>query len=89
MPFVFLPVYARSLGISTMDVAYLLSIMGGTNTLGRVIAGALGGKEGVDSIIINSIALVIAGGFVLALPHFDERYLLEVFSAVFGLCVGQ
>ena len=89
MPFVFLPVYAKTAGLDNMEVALLLSILGGTNLFGRLIAGALGGKSWVDALIINNVALVLAGGATVALPWCDTHYLLVTFSAVFGLCVGK
>lgn len=89
MPFVFLPVYARSVNIEVMDVALLLSILGGANTFGRLVAGALGGKTWVDALIVNNVALVLAGGATVALPFCDSHYLLVTFAAVFGLCVGK
>lgn len=89
IPFVFLPVYAKSVGVEAKDVPLLLSIMGVANTVGRLVAGALGGRDWVDSLVINNVALVLAGGAVLLLPQFDEHYLLVVFAALFGLCVGK
>lgn len=72
-----------------MDVALLLSILGGANTFGRLVAGALGGKTWVDALIVNNVALVLAGGATVALPFCDSHYLLVTFAAVFGLCVGK
>jgi len=71
-----------------MDVALLLSIMGAANAFGRLVAGALGGKPWVDALIINNVALVLAGCSTVALPWCDTHYLLVTFAAVFGLCVA-
>lgn len=89
VPFVFLPIYARSQGMEPMKVALLLSAMGGANTVGRLLAGALGERKWVDSLIVNNIGLMIAGGAVVGLPWLTQEYCLFVFSVVFGLCVGE
>lgn len=76
-------------GVSDLHAAYLLSILGVSNTIGRVIAGNIGTKPWVDSLVMNNIALVIAGGMTVALPFCESFLLQALFAVVFGVCVGR
>lgn len=69
--------------------ALLLSILGVSNTVGRIISGYIGTKSWVDSLVINNIALLLAGGVTMALPFCDTFSLHSLFAVVFGICVGK
>lgn len=72
-----------------MDIALLFTILGASNTVGRLIAGALGGKKFVDPLIINNAALLVAGVATILVVHTSIYWLLALYSAVFGLCIGE
>ena len=80
---------AANHSINDMEAAYLLSILGVSNTIGRIISSVLGTRKWVDSLIINNLALLIAGVITMLLPFCIHFALLSVFSVVFGLCVGK
>jgi len=75
--------------ISEQSAAYLLTALGFSNTFGRLISGVLATRNWLDSVIINNLALLIAGAMTLVLPFCESYFLLVVFSFVFGLCVGK
>lgn len=72
-----------------MSAAYLLTALGLSNTFGRVLSGLLGTKKWVDSLVVNSLALLIAGAVTMLLPYAHSYFLLTLFAVVFGLCVGE
>lgn len=76
-------------GVSPLRAAYLLTVLGCSNTIGRIVVGVIGSRSWVDSLVLNNIALIIAGGSTVALP-FCESYALQIlFAAAFGVCVGK
>ncbi|XP_041373530.1 monocarboxylate transporter 14-like [Gigantopelta aegis] len=88
VPFVYLADRAIRLGIAENKAAFLLSVIGITNTIGRVLAGFLADLRKVDSLVINNIAMVILGVGTMLAPLCDTYALFCVFAAVFGLCVA-
>src|SRR5437016_3061226 len=62
------PSFILSTGIDEETSAYLLSIIGITNTVGRIVCGWLSDRPWVNALFINNIALVIGGGFTLLSP---------------------
>lgn len=48
VPFIFLPDHAEGLGYSKEEGTMLLSVLGITNTIGRVMAGWLSGNMPTD-----------------------------------------
>ena len=84
----FLPDYAMLKGHSDDDGVLLLSIIGLTNGLGRVVAGLLADRPDIRATAINGSALLIGGGACVAFSLTDNYALLEVEVAVFGLCMG-
>ena len=70
------------------DTNWLLSTIGITNTIGRVLAGLVSSFPGMDATFMNNIALIIAGvatgvsGLVLTVPY---QY---AYCAIFGFSTG-
>lgn len=89
MPFILIPGLARQHDIENMDIALLFTVLGASNTLGRLAAGALGGKKFVDPLIINNAALLVAGVATVMVVHSPHYSLFVLYSAVFGLCIGK
>ncbi len=50
VPFIYLPDYARKHGISKEDGAFLVSIIGITNTVVRVLCGYVSDKPWADAL---------------------------------------
>ncbi|XP_064594686.1 monocarboxylate transporter 9-like [Liolophura sinensis] len=84
----FLPDLAVSRGVSTMQAALLVSIVGGTNILGRLIAGWLANRKNIDSVLIYACALLLDGLSSALMPFCSSFALFVVCSCVFGLCMG-
>ncbi|XP_046547158.1 monocarboxylate transporter 12-like [Haliotis rubra] len=88
VPFVYLVDRAISLDIDEGKAAFLLSIIGITNTIGRVLAGFLADLRKVDSLLINNVAMLLLGIATMLAPFCTTYPLLCTFAAVFGLCVA-
>ena len=84
-----LPDYAMLRGYSGQHGALLMSVVGLTNTLGRVLAGWLADRATVTAISINSGALLLGGLTCLAFSATDHYTWLVAEAAVFGLCMGE
>jgi len=60
-PYVYLPVLATSFGIDPSNASLLISVIGITNTVGRVLSGWIADFPGVNPIVVTVIALTIGG----------------------------
>lgn len=89
MPYIFLPERAREANIDANRAAFLISIIGITNTLGRVLFGWLSDRPYVNRIMLYNSALTVCG-IATALSPFCYNYeLLCLYAAVFGLFIGE
>ncbi|PVD27384.1 hypothetical protein C0Q70_12542 [Pomacea canaliculata] len=88
VPFVFIPERAMKLGFSEDKAAFLLSIIGITNTVGRVLTGVLANLNKIDSLVINNIAMLLCGVTTFIYPFCQSYELLCFIAAVFGLSVA-
>lgn len=88
VPFAYLVDRAVLAGIDPTKAAFLLSVVGITNTIGRVASGFLADLRFVDSLVINNVALVVSAIALFLEPLCDSYESLVVFAAVYGLCVA-
>lgn len=91
VPFLLMPSYVLTIpeDISGMSAALLLSILGASNTFGRILCGILGSKKWVDALLVNNLALLIAGGATMAIPFCGSYAVLSMFAVGFGICVCE
>ncbi|KAH9509415.1 hypothetical protein Btru_045844 [Bulinus truncatus] len=89
MPFIFLPDRAHLDGIDAERAAYLLSVIGIANTLGRIIFGFLSDRPWVNRLMLYNTALTICGLATALSPVVGGNYaLLVVYAAIFGIFIG-
>ncbi|KAK2194069.1 hypothetical protein NP493_3g11038 [Ridgeia piscesae] len=89
IPFVFLADYAASLGVDPSSTASLLVIIGVTNTIGRVTAGALANVPSVNILHLNNVSLVITGVATALCGALCNCFAhLAIYAAVFGFFVA-
>lgn len=65
-PYVYLPMLATSFGISASNASFLISVVGITNTIGRILSGWFADFPKVNAIIVTVIALIISGIFSIS-----------------------
>lgn len=71
------------------SAAFLLSIIGVTNTLGRILSGVISDLPQVNSLFMNNLCILLSGVCVLAVPLCGSSYYAYVAVAVFfGLFVS-
>ncbi|XP_045112740.1 monocarboxylate transporter 5-like isoform X2 [Portunus trituberculatus] len=88
IPFMFLPGYAEQQGISENSIATLVSTIGITNTIGRIVCGWVSDHPKVDALYVNNFSLMLGGGATMLLPMIVNESLLLAYSVAFGLSVA-
>ncbi|XP_013399564.1 monocarboxylate transporter 13 [Lingula anatina] len=88
IPFTYLPDYAQSVGVPGGDAVFLLSIIGISNTVGRIASGWVCDHAWANSLVISNVALIVGGTATMLVPLCTTHALLAVYSTVFGLCIA-
>ena len=89
IPFVYLPSMATSKGdISSEEAAFLLSIIGICNTVGRVITGLISDLPCVDSMVVVNISLFLSSISLFIMPFLSDIISFGVISGLFGLFIA-
>ena len=89
MPFIYLPDNALAQDSTREQAAFLVSIIGIANTVGRVATGWISDRPWADCLLINNVALLLGGIATILCPFAVNYPLLCVYSAVFGWCIGK
>lgn len=76
-------------GIDQSSASYLISIIGITNTIGRVLCGYVADFPWVNSLLMNNICLVIATVAVGATPFCTSYAAFVTVSIFFGIAVCE
>lgn len=85
VPYVYIVDRAMMAGIDKTQASFLLSVIGITNTIGRVISGFLADVRSVNSLMLNNVNMLIAGVCILLTPFCNTYPLLVLAALVFGL----
>merc|ERR1719273_618016 len=89
VPFVYLPNMAASKeGISVEDANFLISIIGISNTIGRVLAGWFSDFSWVDSLLFTNLAILLSGISVFVLPFCTTYGTFVTIALAFGFFVA-
>lgn len=88
VPFVYLSDMARQMGHEKGQAAFLLSIIGITNTFGRVICGYVADFPWVNSLFLNNICLVVCTISVGLTPLCVSYGSFVVFCIFFGAAIS-
>ncbi|KAL4220128.1 hypothetical protein ACF0H5_020539 [Mactra antiquata] len=88
IPYVYLPDTAIEAGVDDFKAALLISTIGITNTIGRVIFGYISDMSCVNRLLLYSTALVICGVATCFGPFLLTFELLMIYSVVFGVFSG-
>lgn len=88
VPFMFLAARAELLGADKESASFLLSIIGITNTIGRVVCGALSDHPKVNVLVVNNAALTVGGIVTILTPFFPTYEMQIVYASLFGLSIG-
>lgn len=75
-------------GIPDQSASLILSIIGITNTFGRVMCGYVADFPSVDSLLLNNVCLIVATIAVAVTPICVAFWHYVVMSVFFGLSIG-
>jgi len=88
-PFVYLQMLAVGQGIPSNITVWLLTILGITNSVGRLIAGAISDFPSVDCLLFYNVALILAGVSTCAIPFMAfSTVCVIIYCVIFGFCVA-
>lgn len=88
VPFVYLVDAAILDGIESNSASFLLSIIGITNTVGRVACGYVADFPQVDSLLLNNVCLIISTLAVAATPFCHSYASYIAMSIFFGIAIS-
>lgn len=89
VPFMYLQGRAIKNGWDGADGRYLISAIGISNTVARILCGFLSSLESVDANLLSNIAITL-GGVTTILSGFSSSQLVQFsYSLVFGLAIGK
>jgi len=88
VPYVYIVDRANLWGFDPEDAAYLLSVIGIANTVGRIILGWLSDRTWVNRLYMYNCCLVLCG-LTMGLSVFCNTYTTQaIYCAVFGVTSG-
>lgn len=88
IPFVYIVDAAVAKGIQTSTASYLISIIGITNTVGRIVCGYVADFPQVNSLLLNNICLLISTIAVGSVPFCSTYESFVIMSISFGLAIS-
>ncbi|XP_076457514.1 monocarboxylate transporter 5-like [Babylonia areolata] len=88
VPFIYLPTLCTDLGVGASEAAYLISIIGMANTIGRVAVGFVSDQSWADCLLINNVALMIGGATTCCVPFFSDYPVFAVYAYIFGTSIA-
>ena len=89
IPFNFLPALANDIHLSVSEGALLISIIGISNTVTRLLVGYVSDQPWADCLLINNLSLVIGGAVTCFVPFYSSFGILAFYSVVFGAAIGN
>jgi len=88
-PFVYLPSMAAQYdSISVEDAAFLVSVIGVSNTLGRVLSGWVSDFSWVNSLVVTNIAIILSAVCVFLFPFCSSYAGFVTVALSFGFFVA-
>lgn len=80
---------AKDAGMSADLRKYLISTIGVTNTVGRILCGALTSLPSVNALLINNLALSLGGLATICSGLSMTNIYQFSYAAVFGFAIGK
>ncbi|XP_014774509.1 monocarboxylate transporter 12 [Octopus bimaculoides] len=88
IPYTYLPSVGLRLNFSRNQSALLLSIIGISNTVFRIIIGWVSDQKWSNCFIINYTSLLVSGIATAFVPVFTNYPLLVSYCVVYGICIA-
>ncbi|XP_041979789.1 monocarboxylate transporter 3 isoform X2 [Aricia agestis] len=88
VPFVYIVDAAHTAGVEQSQASFLLSIIGITNTVGRIMCGWVADFPWMDSLLLNNVCLIIATVAVGLIPFCSSYGAFVAVAMAFGLAIS-
>ncbi|XP_018576657.1 monocarboxylate transporter 14 isoform X1 [Anoplophora glabripennis] len=88
VPFVYLVDCAVADGIDANSASFLLSIIGITNTIGRIICGYFADFPQVNALLVNNLCLVLGAVSIVFMPFCHTYMAYSIVSVLFAIAVS-
>ncbi|KAJ8973699.1 hypothetical protein NQ317_000751 [Molorchus minor] len=88
IPYVYIVPKAKQLGVATEKAGMLISIIGGANTIGRIVLGYISDKPWINRLYIYNWCLTICGLATFLSAFCTTFYSLAIYGTVFGFTIG-
>jgi MFS transporter, MCT family, solute carrier family 16 (monocarboxylic acid transporters), member 14 len=88
-PFIYIVDQALSLKISPEKADWLLSTIGISNTVGRVVLGLISNMKGMNRLYLYSIVITVCGIATMVEPFLKGFMGLLIYASVFGFTSGE
>ncbi|GAB1606694.1 monocarboxylate transporter 9-like [Argonauta hians] len=88
VPAIIISDYAESFGASTEDAAILVSVLGITGFIGRMLAGAASCFYKCNLFLLYFFTMLLAGVATFLIPVLELYWFCMLFAALFGLFYG-
>jgi len=85
---VYLPGIAQTKGVEIAQANFLISIIGISNTVGRVAAGWFSDFAWVNPLFVTNVAIFLSGICTMAMPLCPDYYTFVAVALAFGLFVA-
>lgn len=88
VPYVYLPNMTLERGIESESAAFIISLIGISNTLGRVVIGAIVDLPWVSSLVVTNLSLILSGLCLFAFPSCSDYTSFVIVALLLGLSVS-
>ncbi|GFU52572.1 monocarboxylate transporter 13 [Nephila pilipes] len=88
VPYVYITDSSIMKGVPADKSAFLLSVIGITNTVGRLLFGWIADRPGVSALLVNNVSIVLTGLCVFCLPFCTTYTTIVIDCVLFGLFVS-
>ena len=90
VPFLYIPSMASDKeNISVDQAALLLSVIGISNTFGRIGCGYISDFSWVDSLFVTNVSFFLTGVCIFIFPFLNSFTEYIILSLIFGLCIAS
>lgn len=89
VPFMYLKSRAAENGWDKNDGAFLISAIGISNTVARILCGFLSSLESVDANLLSNIAITLGGVTTILSGFAITPFVQFSYALIFGLAIGE
>lgn len=89
VPFLYLTSRAVGEGMNENIALFLVSAIGISNTIARIVCGLLSSFKGIDALHLNNVAITIGGiATIVSGLNYSEAYQFT-YALIFGIAIGK